>query len=200
LHHTAHETTVYNFAVDNTHDYRVGGDGILVHNPRKPSTCSAKYDPNVSKVTEVWSKTELKKRYPDHAEYKSIKAEIRRKARKANDILAMGLQAFTRVRNPVRTRSREWVREAWTQVNGPNSTAPTGIRPALEALNPHFAKQDVDEYLTRIQGGLTINEGWAVNQGPLNAFVNQTSGAAMGALSRRVTPSPITQFDIEFTP
>jgi hypothetical protein len=200
LHHSAHETTVYNFAVDNTHDYRVGGDGVLVHNPRKETTCRAKYVSKTQVVTEQWSKSQLKSRYPDHAEYKAIKADIRHKAAMANRVLAMGvIQAFTRVGNPVKTASLRWVRRKWTvQFGAKADPPPSGVRPALEDIRPHFANQDVDEYVTRIQGGLTIDQGLPENQGPLNAFVNQTSGAAMGALSRAVPPSPITAYQVEF--
>ncbi|MCY1449009.1 hypothetical protein D9M71_657270 [compost metagenome] len=119
--------------------------------------------------------------------------------RNANKIIKSGkISPKTRVSKPVRTASKEWVRFDWAKKFGTASTAPKSIRAALEKLRPHFASQDVDEYLTRIHGGLTIREGMPENQGPLNSLVNQASGAAMGALSRAGPPQAITAFKSAF--
>jgi RHS repeat-associated protein len=176
--------TVYNFEVEGAHTYRVGVDGALVHNPKKVGVCRASFSNGV--VTEEWNLSELERRFPQKAEYQAILRDIRAKARNANKFIKSGrVTAYTRVAKPVRTASREWVAHAWVKKFGPTSNPPTSVRAALKLLRKHFGNQDVDEYLTRIQGGLTIREGAAENQGPLNSFVNQTSGAAMGALSRR---------------
>ncbi|MCY1374990.1 hypothetical protein D9M69_623680 [compost metagenome] len=150
-------------------------------------------------VTEEWNVTELQRRFPSKAQYQAIQRDIRAKARNANKIIKSGkISPKTRVSKPVRTASKEWVRFAWAKKFGTSSTAPSSVRAALAKLRPHFANQDVDEYLTRIQGGLTIREGLPENQGPLNSFVNQTSGAAMGALSRAGPPQAITSFKPAF--
>ncbi|MDT4813656.1 RHS repeat-associated core domain protein [compost metagenome] len=191
-------TTVYNFEVAGTHSYRVGADGALVHNPSKARVCRARID-KYGVVTEEWNVTELQRRFPSKAQYQAIQRDIRAKARNANKIIKSGkISPKTRVSKPVRTASKEWVRFAWAKKFGTSSTAPSSVRAALAKLRPHFANQDVDEYLTRIQGGLTIREGLPENQGPLNSFVNQTSGAAMGALSRAGPPQAITSFKPAF--
>jgi RHS repeat-associated protein len=190
--------TVYNFAVADVHDYRVSEDGVLVHNPKKKArTCTASID-QYGVVTETWSNSELQRRFPKKSEYQAIQRDIRAKARNANKIIKSGkVKAYTRVSRPVKTASKEWIRYEWKRKKL-GGAPPTSIRKGLAKLRKHFANQDVDEYLTRIQGGLTIREGLPENQGPLNSFVNQTSGAAIGALARRGPPVPITRIRAEF--
>lgn len=194
-------TRVYNFEVEGTHTYRVGEDGALVHNPKskKARVCRARIDP-YGVVTEEWNITELQRRYPVKKDYQAIQRDIRLKARNANKIINSGkVTARTRVGKPVKTASPAWVRYEWQRKFGTGSTPPKSIRAALAVLRKHFANQDVDEFLTRIQGGLTIREGMPENQGPINSFVNQTSGAAMGALSRSGPPQTITAIKPAFT-
>jgi hypothetical protein len=122
------------------------------------------------------------------------------KARNANKLVGI-LKPWTRVKNPVKTASPQWVKYAYAKKFGTTATAPSSIRAALQDIRPRPGwNQDVDEYVTRIQGGLTIREGFPENQGPLNSNVNSISGAAMGALSRAVPPQPISRYAVAFVP
>jgi RHS repeat-associated protein len=200
---TDNPVAVFNFEVATDHNYRVGEAGVLVHNPKqsKGRVCRARYDPLSQTVTEEWSISELKARYPKSSDYQAIQRDIRAKARGANKFISSGkVAASTRIGKPVRTASKEWVRWRWQQKYGLASTPPKSIRAALAVLRSHHAAQDVDEYLSRIHGGLTIREGAPENQGPLNSFVNQTSGAAMGALSRSIPPQPVSAIKSTFVP
>jgi len=200
--HTKETATVYDFVVEGAHNFRVSEEGVLVHNPKqkkgKTRVCTASIDA-YGVVTETWSESELQRRFPAKSDYQAVVRDIRAKARNANKIINSGkIKPMTRVAKPVKTASKEWVRYKWAKVNGNGSAPPTSIRTALRQLRNHFHDQDVDEYLTRIQGGLTIREGMPENQGPLNSFVNQTSGAAMGALSRSGKAVPIARIVAAF--
>ncbi|HEX6095553.1 MAG TPA: polymorphic toxin-type HINT domain-containing protein [Thermoanaerobaculia bacterium] len=192
---TEEPVAVYNLVVDGTESYHVGDAQITVHNGKY---CTASITAG-GIVTETWSNTELKKRFPNKSQLDAIKRDIRAKAANANKIVLGGtIKAFTRVKNPVKTASKQWVRHAYAKKFGANAKVPSSIRQALQAIRPRPFKQDVDEFLTRIQGGLTIVQGAPQNQGPISSFVNSTSGAAMGALSRAGPPKRIRRFAIRF--
>jgi RHS repeat-associated protein len=194
--HVAGGVRVHNVVVAGAHDYYAGRVRVLVHNPA--NVCYAEINAK-GVYTEHWNLNELRRRYPNNAHYQAVLRDIRFKARSANKILAGGpVRAFTRALNRVRTASREWVAWKWRRVYGIGSRAPNSIRTALGTLRAHPASQDVDEYLTRLHGGVTVREGMPENQGPLNSFVNQTSGSAAGALSRRVNVQRILRFRVAF--
>lgn len=192
--------TVNNLEVDGVHNYFVGEDRILVHNPsKKGRTCTASIDTKTGLYTESWSESELNRRFPKKSEYQAVKRDIRAKHRNANRILKGGIvKASTRVGKKVRTASDMWVRSMWKQKYGTTLPKGYGVRKGLATIRPHFGLQDVDESLTRLHGGLTIREGMPENQMPMNAFANQTSGSAAGALARRVPPTPIFRFRAVF--
>ncbi len=194
---------VHNFEVAGAHNYFAGKEELLVHNgnggaQKKQRVCTASIDSATGVVTETWNRSELKRRYPKTSDRQALERDIRAKHRNANKFMKQhGIKAETRAPKKVRTRSKEWVRWKWKQKGLPGSP-PKSIRAALKIIRSHPFNQDVDEYLTRVQGGLTVFEGYPDNQGPLNSFVNQTSGAAMGALSRSGPSQPITRFQAKF--
>jgi hypothetical protein len=187
---------VYNFRVEEVHDYYVSPDHVLVKNGRY---CSTRIDKK-GIVTETWDRSTLKKRFPKKAEYQAVERDIRAKTRNANKMIkTYGYKPWTRVKNPVKTASKEWLRDIWKQKYGSTATMPSSIRVALAKLRPVGGlNQDVDEFISRIQGGLTIREGDAFNQGPAISFVNSTSGSSAGALSRAVTPQRIYGYSAQF--
>ncbi len=190
---------VRNFTVDSAHNYFAGDDDVLVHNGKGLRVCKATYSNGV--VTETWSRSELKRRYPNGGERQKIERDIRYKARSANKFMKNNsIKAMTTVgKKKVKTASLNWIRYEWKR-RGLPGTAPKSVRSGLKILRPKyaFANQDVDEFLTRIQGGLTVREGYPDNQGALNSFVNQTSGAAAGGLARRGPPRQIFRFKVAF--
>ncbi|WP_339863349.1 polymorphic toxin-type HINT domain-containing protein [Paremcibacter congregatus] len=186
---------VYNFEVADVHNYYATTARILVHNGKY---CHAEFDKTTGFVTEVWDESELRTKFSTTAEFQAAKRDIRFKARRANWAIKNKMaKPWTRVKKPVRTASKQWMVWKWKQ-KYPGIPAPSSIRLGLAKIRPHFYKQDVDEYLTRIQGGLTIREGAAWNQGPLNSWVNSTSGSAMGGLSRSMKPVRIKGFRVKF--
>jgi len=195
-HNYSYPQHVYNFEIEDVENYFAGHAFALVHNGK---FCKVTIDKKTGVVTETWTDSELKKRFPKVKEYQAIKRDIRFKARRSNwAIKYKHVKPFTRVKKPVKTASMMWVKSEW-KVRFPGKPVPTSVRKALMKIRPAyaFANQDVDEFLTRVQGGLTIREGAGWNQGALNSFVNSTNGAAMGALSRRyATPVKITRFKV----
>jgi RHS repeat-associated protein len=145
-------------------------------------------------VREIWDKSEIMKRYPK--DYKQHLADIRLKARRANaqikKLNKSGKQASTNVgKSKVKTASLQWVKANWKKSYGP---VPTSVRKGLNVLRKRPFPQDVDEFLTRLHGGQTIQQNSGDNQGPLSSFINQTHGAAMGQLGNSGKPRVIKKF------
>ena len=199
---------VFNFRVAGAESYFAGDARVLVHNPRlnastkKVPYCSAAIDSS-GVVTETWNGPQLKKRFPNTAEYQAIVKDIEFKAGLANKMINQKkIKPYTRVSNPVGTASQMWMIDRFAIRFGLNHPVPTSIREGMQELRPRKWGwlQDVDEAISRIQGGLTIREGVPENQFPINSFVNYASGAAAGALSRRGPVQRITKYRVKITP
>ena len=185
--HAEEPVTVYNFTIADAHDYRVT-DGVLVHNAKRKSNspmCRASIDA-YGVATYQWSESELQRRFPNHVQ--ALKRDIRMKTRNSNKLIAK-LKPYTRVSNKVKTATKQWIRAEWARTQGA-ATMPQSSRAALAILRPeyNFSAQDVDEFVSRIQGGQTIREGVPENQGALNSLINSAHGGASGGMAYSVNP------------
>ena len=193
-HHSEAPVTVYNLAVADVHNYRVG-DGVLVHNGR---VCNASINAK-GVVTYQWSVSELQIRAPN--KLSAIKRDIRLKTRNSNKLITK-LTPYTRVTNPVKRATRQWINAEWQRRFGSAPKPSDSTSDLLDILRPkyNFGKQHVDESISLIQGGLTIRDGVPENQTILNGMVNMAHGGATGALARAGPPRQIFRYRDVFVP
>ncbi len=191
---------VFDIEVELDHSYFVDGADVLSHNC---PVVTARIN-TAGEVEESWSRSEIATRFPNAVDYSHIVRDILLKMNNANALISSGFRAFTTVGSAkVSTASMEWIEEFWLR-NSMSGRPGSLVRPALNIIRPRNFPQDVDEYLTRLHGGLTVEQGAMhfSNQGPLSSFVNQSHGGEMGRLARGHSPNsvPITRFIVRFVP
>jgi hypothetical protein len=192
---TGHCTAVYNMEALPDHDYLVGADGLVAHNP---SGCRITYNPGTRRLTESWSKSALadaardteayKKLGADERElYKFFKADVRKKVGGIDRLLRRDPKGwkFVEPADKAKTASATWVRNRYPGVMKKGF----GIRKiGAKVMKRPGVKFDVDEIRERSLGGKTISSGDAANQDWLSAFVNQEHGRAIGNYFYRNDP------------